>query len=165
MNKPKTWSAAAHQMFLSLSLSFGPLITYSSYNKFNYKAHYAAFLMPVLNLGVSIIGSVTMFSFISNKAEKTLPQSGLYLAFISFAEAVEEIKFELPVEFWSVLFYLMLFLMGLNAALAATQTILAGLYDLLGITRGYYKTLVSLILCCICYLLSIPQVSFSGRPF
>ena len=149
-------------MFLSLSLSFGPLITYSSYNKFNYKAHYAAFLMPVLNLGVSIIGSVTMFSFISNKAEKTLPQSGLYLAFISFAEAVEEIKFELPVEFWSVLFYLMLFLMGLNAALAATQTILAGLYDLLGITRGYYKTLVSLILCCICYLLSIPQVSYSG---
>ena len=147
-----TWSAAAHQLFVSLSLSFGGLITYSSYNKFTDKVHYTALLMPVLNFGISVMASVVFFAFVAQGKVERLKNNtnGLDLVFVALPEAI--LQLEIP-QLWTVLLFVMLFFMGLNGVNAAIQTILTGFYDIFDVSRGGYKTLVSLIACCICYLL------------
>ena len=141
--------------------------------------------MPLLNFGISIIACVVTFAFVSKSKIEGLNDNsnGIELAFVTIPEAL--LQLEIP-QLWTVLFFVMLFLMGLNAVNAAIQTILTGVYDIFDVSRGGYKTLVSLIACCVCYLLryfilhsslactlityhysfvscSIPSVSFSGQ--
>merc|ERR1711899_290182 len=60
------------------------------------------------------------------------------------------------------MFFAMLFLLGLDSEFALLETVFTGIYDMFPKTRAY-KPYVCLVVCCVCYLLSIPCVSHSGN--
>ena len=66
-----------------------------------------------------------------------------------YPEAVTHIPLSVM---WSILFFFMLFLLGLDSEFALLETVLTGIYDMFPKTRGY-KVYVCLITCCVCYLL------------
>lgn len=60
----EVWRKAAEQMFFSLSVSWGGLIMFGSYNKFRHKVHYPAFIISSLDFATSIIAGVVVFSIL-----------------------------------------------------------------------------------------------------
>jgi len=60
----QVWRKAAEQMFYSLSISWGGLILFGSYNEFRNKVHIDAFVVSFLDLGTSIIAGIATFSIL-----------------------------------------------------------------------------------------------------
>lgn len=165
MKEITVWRKAAEQMFFSLSVSWGGLIMFGSYNKFRHKVHYPALIISSLDFLTSIIAGVVVFSILGHLKFKggydtieEVVRGGQGLAFVVYPEAVTHIPLSVM---WSILFFFMLFLLGLDSEFALLETVLTGIYDMFPKTRGY-KVYVCLITCCVCYLLSIPCVSYSG---
>ena len=71
------------------------------------------------------------------------------LAFVAYPEALNLLY--LP-QLWSVIFFFMLFLLGLDSQFALLETVLTGVYDMFPKTRSH-KVVVCLLVCCACYLL------------
>ena len=69
------WRKAAEQMFFSLSVSWGGLIMFGSYNKFRHKVHYPALIISSLDFVTSIIAGVVVFSILGH-----LKFKGMYIS-------------------------------------------------------------------------------------
>jgi solute carrier family 6 amino acid transporter-like protein 5/7/9/14 len=126
------WRKAAEQMFFSLGVSWGGLMMFGSYNKFNNKIHIDAAFVSSLDFFTSLIASVVIFSvlgFLSNELGIPVDKvaaGGQGLAFVAYPTALA--KLPLP-WLWSVLFFFMLFLLGLDSEFALLETGLTALYD------------------------------------
>ncbi|GFR96018.1 transporter [Elysia marginata] len=64
------WVKAAGQMFFSLSVSFGGIIMYGSYNKFRNQVYYDSLLISVMDLVTSIIAGFVVFTTFGGMAHK-----------------------------------------------------------------------------------------------
>ena len=66
------WRKAAEQMFFSLSVSWGGLIMFGSYNKFKTRVHIHATLISSLDFVTSIIAGVVVFSILGHLSCKVI---------------------------------------------------------------------------------------------
>ncbi|XP_068220138.1 sodium-dependent proline transporter-like isoform X2 [Palaemon carinicauda] len=160
------WRRAAEQMFFSLSVSWGGLIMFGSYNKFRNKVHIDAFVVSSLDFITSLIAATAIFSVLGAMAKdlnvdiKGLAASGPGLAFIAYPEAISR---TLPIpQLWSVLFFFMLFTLGLDSEFALLETVLTAVYDTFPRTRPY-KLVLTGVLCLSCFLLGIPLCATTGQ--
>lgn len=160
------WRNAAEQMFFSLSVSWGGLIMFGSYNKFRHRVHYPAMIISSLDFLTSIVASIVVFSILGelklkggyDSIEEVVSQKQ-GLAFVAYPEVI--LHLAVP-QLWAVLFFFMLFTLGLDSEFAFLETILTAICDMFPKMRNH-KTAVCLVVCCACYLLSIPCVSYSGQ--
>jgi SNF family Na+-dependent transporter len=76
-------------------------------------------------------------------------KQGQGLAFVAYPEAISLLP--LP-QLWSVLFFFMLFTLGLDSEFALLETVLTGFYDMFPVTRRH-KAKVTAAACCVCFLL------------
>ena len=60
------WRKAAEQVLFSLSVSWGGLIMYGSYNKFSTRVHIHATLIGILDFVTSLIAGVVVFSVLGH---------------------------------------------------------------------------------------------------
>lgn len=162
----KVWRKAAEQMFYSLSVSWGGLIMFGSYNKFRNKVHIDAIFVAGLDFVTSLIASTAIFAVLGamstelNVNIKDVVKSGPGLAFIVYPEAISR-TLPLP-QLWSVLFFFMLFTLGLDSEFAFLETALTAVYDTFPRSRSY-KLLLTGLLCLSCFLLGIPLCSNMGQ--
>ncbi|PVD36771.1 hypothetical protein C0Q70_03761 [Pomacea canaliculata] len=126
------WVAAAGQMFFSLSVSFGGIIMFGSYNKFTNQLHGDAVVVSSMDLVTSVIAGFVVFTTFGHMARKAgipieqVAQSGYGLAFVAYPEALSN----LPVpQLWSVIFFFMLFSLGLDSEFGLMETVLTCLHD------------------------------------
>ena len=92
------WRKAAEQMFFSLSVSWGGLIMFGSYNKFRHKVHYPAFIISSLDFVTSIIAGVVVFSILGELKMKggydsieDVVKQKQGLAFVAYPEAISHL--------------------------------------------------------------------------
>lgn len=162
----KVWQAAAGQMFFSLGLSMGGLIMYSSYNKFSNNVFRDAMVVSVLDTFTSIISGMVIFSVLGAMAHdlgnvdvKDVAQGGPGLAFVAYPEALTR----LPVpQLWSVLFFLMLFILGLDSEFAILETFVTSLCDQVPYLRKH-KWQFTMAMGVVCFLLGLPMVTRGGQ--
>ncbi|XP_065302318.2 sodium- and chloride-dependent glycine transporter 2-like isoform X2 [Dermacentor albipictus] len=162
----KVWQAAAGQMFFSLSLSMGGLIMYSSYNKFSNNVFRDAMIVSVLDTFTSIISGMVIFSVLGAMAHdlgnvdvKDVAQGGPGLAFVAYPEALTR----LPVpQLWSVLFFLMLFILGLDSEFAILETFVTSICDQAPFLRKR-KWAFTIVMGIVCFLLGLPMVTRGGQ--
>ncbi|OWA50489.1 Sodium-dependent proline transporter [Hypsibius exemplaris] len=158
------WRSAAAQVFFSLSVAQGPLIMFGSYNKFRMKVYKDAMIVCSLDTVTSIIASVVIFSVLGNLAHQldvpisSVAKGGPGLAFIAYPEALS--KLPIP-HLWAVLFFFMLFLLGLDSEFGLLEGSLTALHDEYPSLRSK-KALVTGIACSICFLLALPCVTHGG---
>ncbi|XP_004520940.1 sodium-dependent nutrient amino acid transporter 1 isoform X1 [Ceratitis capitata] len=131
---PKVWYAAVTQCFYSLSVCFGNIIMYSSYNKFDHNIHRDAMIVTTLDTFTSLISGFTIFGILGNLAYEigtddigTVVKGGTGLAFISYPDAISKFK-TLP-QIFSVLFFLMLFILGIGSNIAMTSCTVTAIRD------------------------------------
>jgi len=151
-------------MFFSLSVSWGGLIMFGSYNKFHHKVHVTATVISSLDFVTSIIAGVVIFSILGALSKETgipldkIVEGGQGLAFIAYPTALAR----LPVpQVWAIMFFFMLFLLGLDSEFALLETVLTSVYDGFP-TLKRFKPILTFLLCASCFLISLPCMTYSG---
>mmetsp|Transcript_33168 Transcript_33168/g.79985 ORF Transcript_33168/g.79985 Transcript_33168/m.79985 type:complete len:588 (-) Transcript_33168:368-2131(-) len=129
LTKANTWSAAASQILFSLSPAMGTAIAMSSYHERTYDRILQDNLVVICcNSGFSIFGGFAVFSIVGYLAEQRgLPveqvaSAGTGLAFDVFAEVLTLFPGGSS-PFFSVCFFFMLLLLGLDSAFAFVETL------------------------------------------
>ncbi|GAU98844.1 hypothetical protein RvY_09933 [Ramazzottius varieornatus] len=160
----QTWRAAAEQMFFSLGVAFGTLTMLGSYNKFNNNCYRDGLIVSVLDSATSVISGLAMFSILGYLAGQmdvgieNVVDSGPGLAFVTFPDAVTT----MPVPaLWSLLFFIMLFTLGLGSEIALLENSLTYLCDRFPQLRAK-RPLVTLAAVVLCFLIDIPFVTQGG---
>ncbi|KAL5286670.1 hypothetical protein ACFFRR_007967 [Megaselia abdita] len=131
---PKVWYAAVTQVFYSLSVCFGNIIMYSSYNKFGHNVHRDATIVTLLDTFTSLLAGFTIFGILGHLAHEvgttdigSVVKGGTGLAFISYPDAIAKFK-DIPQAF-SLLFFAMLFVLGVGSNIAMTSCTITAIRD------------------------------------
>jgi len=128
----RVWEAAANQIFFSLSLSGGSLVTLASYNKFHNNLVRDAIIISLCNAGTSIFAGFAIFSVLGFLASQlqvpvdAVVQDGSGLAFVAYPDLVTSLPLA---PLWSCMFFVMLFFLGLDTQFAMVETLLTGILD------------------------------------
>lgn len=163
----QVWQAAAGQMFFSLGVSMGALIMYSSYNDFRNNIFRDAMVVSIMDTLTSIISGMVIFSVLGAMAHdlgegtkiEDVVASGPGLAFVAYPEALSR----LPIpQLWAVLFFLMLFILGLDSEFALLENVLTSISDEFPILRRY-KMIFCITSGIVCFFLGLPCVTRGGQ--
>ncbi|XP_062384884.1 sodium-dependent neutral amino acid transporter B(0)AT3-like [Sardina pilchardus] len=215
---PRVWLDAATQIFFSLSLAFGGLIAFSSYNPQKNNCERDAVLVGCINSATSLYASISIFAILGFKAttnyntcvqgnimaltntfdvadqnitvdnydswldklNQTDPAkvsnlnltecdlqtfldesaSGTGLAFIIFTEAVISMPGS---QVWAVLFFVMLFSLGLSSMFGNMEGVLAPLHDLKVVPKWMPKELFTAIVALVSCLVGLVFTMGSGN--
>jgi len=143
--KPETWRWAFGQMFFSMSLAFGVMITYASFLHRKSDINNNATIIGLADVGTSFVAGVAVFATLGAMAFATrqagLPVSvekvvtgGPGLAFVAFPYALAQ----LPASAWfGAVFFIALLTLGIDSAFSITESILASLVDKTGWNRNW----------------------------
>lgn len=163
----KVWYSAATQIFYSLGVSFGGLMTMSSYNRFHNNVYRDSILVAIINCGTSVFAGFVIFSVIGYMATITgediskVVDSGPGLAFVAYPEGIST----MPVApLWAILFFLMLITLGLDSQFAMLETVITALNDEFEISKKHKggKLILTAVLCIFMFLIGLPQCTRAG---
>ena len=138
LTNPDVWLAAAGQIFFTLSIGFGAILTYASYLKpksdiaLNAVATASVneFAEVVLGGSIAITASVIFFGAI---ATQDIAKEGAFsLGFIALPAIFANIPFG---ELFGFIWFLLLFFAGITSSIALSQPAIAFLEDELGFSR------------------------------
>lgn len=158
------WLAAFIQVFYSLGLSWGGIVTMASYNKPNHPLQKEAIAVPIVSSCTSFLCGFLVFSvsgFLAHVTGRSVPEavsSGPGLAFITYPEAAAHFP-GAPV--WCALFFLMLIMTGIDSQFVTLETTISGINDDLKI-KPKFQPLIVTITTVICALLSLPLATGAG---
>nr|CAD7396080.1 unnamed protein product [Timema cristinae] len=163
---PNVWYAAVTQAFFSLNVGFGSLIMYSSYNNFNENIHRDALIVTTLDTFTSLMAGCTIFAILGNLAHElgvddikdVVGGGGTGLAFISYPDAIA--KFDTVPQLFAVLFFLMLFTLGVGSAVALVSSIITIICDQFPHLKHW---MVTSVVCCICFLIGLIYATPGGQ--
>ncbi|CAF3893010.1 unnamed protein product [Rotaria sp. Silwood1] len=158
------WIAAAVQVFFSLGVAFGPILSYASFNKFKSNYLKDCIVVTVCDCFTSVFAGFAVFSVLGFMSFKTgLPvekvaQIGPGLAFIAYPQALSMMPISV---FWAILFFIMLLTLGLDSQFALCDVLISGLLDTFTKLRRY-KIFVVIGYCIVGFLLALPMCTPGG---
>ncbi|CAD5211986.1 unnamed protein product [Bursaphelenchus xylophilus] len=129
---PNAWREAATQVCFSLSVGFGGILSFSSFNPSTQNVFRDALIVTIADATMSIVGGTAVFSvlgFMSKEMNVSIGevvQDGTALAFVAYPEAL----IRMPVEpLWSILFFLMVFLLGISSQFGYAEAAITAFVD------------------------------------
>ncbi|XP_076640874.1 sodium-dependent nutrient amino acid transporter 1 [Halictus rubicundus] len=132
--QPTVWYAAITQCFFSLSVCFGPILTFSSYNNFHHSVSRDVMIVTTLDTFTSLMAGCTIFGILGNLAHEMgtsdvskVVRGGTGLAFISYPDALA--RFRVVPQLFAVLFFVMMFVLGVGSAVALCGAVFSVLCD------------------------------------
>ncbi|XP_063824948.1 sodium-dependent nutrient amino acid transporter 1-like [Ostrinia nubilalis] len=162
----KVWYAAVTQVFFSLSVCSGALIMFSSYNGFRQNVYRDSMIVTTLDTFTSLMSGITIFGILGNLAHQlnqddvgeVIGSGGSSLAFISYPDAIAQSPF-VP-QLFSVLFFLMMAVLGIGSGVALLSTVNTILMDSFPRVPTIY---MSAIACSAGFLLGLVYVTPGGQ--
>ncbi|XP_071526972.1 sodium- and chloride-dependent glycine transporter 2-like [Panulirus ornatus] len=160
----EVWQDAAIQIFYSLGICFGGLITLASYNKFDNNCMRDAFVIAFSNCSTSVFVGFVIFSVLGFLAQelgveiKDVIESGSGLVFVVYPAAISMMP--LP-QLWSVLFFMMFITVGLGTQFTLVETVVTALTDQFKWMRQRKATVV-VVTCILFFLMSVPMCLEGG---
>ncbi|KAK6173295.1 hypothetical protein SNE40_016772 [Patella caerulea] len=161
----KVWGDAAVQIFYSMGMAWGGLITMSSYNRFNNNVYRDAIMVPLMNCGTSIFAGLVIFSILGFMAKETgvdiseVATQGPGLAFVAYPAAISR----LPISpLWAILFFLMLLTVGLDTQFGMFETMTSAFVDEFPQFLRNKKLIFTVGMCLVEFVLGIPCIMQGG---
>ncbi|XP_006628207.3 sodium-dependent proline transporter [Lepisosteus oculatus] len=163
----QVWNDAASQIFYSLGIGVGGLLSMASYNKFDNNVIRDTLVITIGNCSTSFFAGFAIFSILGHMAwRKNVPvgkvaDTGPGLAFVAYPEALALLPGSV---FWSILFFLMLFMLGVDTLFGNMEGITTAILDEFPKLRGSvkYKTLFLAALCFGFYLMGLLLITDGG---
>ncbi|XP_046913168.2 sodium- and chloride-dependent glycine transporter 1 [Dermatophagoides farinae] len=160
------WRDAAVQVFYSFGIGGGGMITYASYNRFHNPVTKHALLVGIGDFATSIFCGAVVFTMIGymasalNKPIEQIVQDGAGLAFIVIPEGLSRMPISL---LWSVLFFTMLFLLGIDSQFAMVETVITYLFDDIRSKKlKVNKPLIVILTSIVWFLFGLPLCTNAG---
>ena len=147
--EPKVWIAAYGQVFFSLSLAMGIMITYSSYLPNKTDINNTAFTTAFANCGFEFLSAIAVFSILGFMANaKGVPleevvSSGVGLAFVVFPAVFSEMGTLGTV--LGILFFICLLFAGVTSSVSLIEAVSAPFIDKFKWPRNKVVTIICLI--------------------
>ncbi len=151
--KPITWRYAFGQVFFSLSLAYGIMITYASFLHRKSDLNNNAAVISIADFATSFVAGLAVFATLGGMAFVTqlgdnpvaveqVAETGPSLAFVAFPYALAQ----LPYSAWfSFVFFFVLVTLGLDSAFSMTESILASIVDKTGWRRSIVLPVMSVV--------------------
>jgi len=161
----RVWAEACTQIFFSIGVTWGVVITLSSYNQFSNNVYRDAVIVAVGNCVTSVFAGFVIFGIIGfmaweqNTSVSDVVTSGPGLAFIAYPAAVS--KMPLP-QLWSVLFFFMLLLLGFGTQISTTETVVTVLLDQFPKLRGENRKWTTLVVCGLLFTFGLSMTTDAG---
>ncbi len=159
------WLAAASQIFFTLSLGFGIMIAYASYNKETQDITSDAYITSVANSAISIFAGFVVFSILGYMATSTgvgieeVIASGPGLAFVVFPQALSLMPWAW---FFSALFFLTLLALGIDSAFSLVESVNTVFADR---AEKVQLKKIAMYVCSVCFMLGILFTTRAGLYF
>ncbi|XP_064636609.1 sodium- and chloride-dependent taurine transporter-like [Lineus longissimus] len=163
----QVWVDAGTQIFFSYSISLGTLTALGSYNKFSHNSYKDSVLFAMVNSGTSIFGGFVIFSvlgymsYLHDIPIDEVAASGPGLAFIAYPKAVAA----MPVApLWSVLFFIMIILLGLDSQFVGVEGFVTAVVDAFPrhLRRGYRREIFIGCVCIFSFFIGLSMVTNGG---
>ena len=151
--KPTTWRFAFGQVFFSLSLAFGVMITYASFLHRKSDINNNAAIIGIADFATSFVAGIAIFATLGGMAFATqqggnpvgvenVVTGGPGLAFVAFPYALAQ----LPYSAWfSFIFFFALITLGIDSGFSITESVLASIVDKTGWKRCIVLPVMSLV--------------------
>lgn len=145
LTEPSVWIAAYGQIFFSLSICFGIMITYSSYLKKKTDLTGSGLVVGFANSSFELLAGIGVFAalgFMATAAGKEVSEvatSGIGLAFIAFPAIIDQAPFGSTI---GVLFFGSLLFAGVTSLVSILEVIIAAVQDKLKVERVKAAALV-----------------------
>jgi NSS family neurotransmitter:Na+ symporter len=166
LTKPVTWRYAFGQVFFSLSLAYGIMITYASFLHRKSDINNNAAIISIADFATSFVAGLAVFATLGGMAFMTqmgdnpvavgqVAETGPSLAFVAFPYALAQ----LPYSAWfSFVFFFALATLGLDSAFSMTEAILASVVD----KTGWRRSIVLPVMSVVGFLLGLIFVTKGG---
>ncbi|XP_015228245.1 PREDICTED: sodium- and chloride-dependent GABA transporter 2-like [Cyprinodon variegatus] len=167
LTDPQVWMEAGAQIFFSYSIGVGSLIVLGSYNKQNNNCYRDCLWLCCLNSGTSVVAGFAVFSVLGFMAHKQgipiaeVAESGPGLAFIAYPQAVAMMP--LP-QLWSICFFVMLILLGLDTQFVAMEVVMTSIIDMFPriMRQARRRESFLLLFCLICFFSQLVMITEGG---
>lgn len=149
------WLAAYAQVFFSLSLAQGIMITYASFLKKKSDITNNAFITSLADAGTSFLAGFTVFSVIGYLAAsqglgiEQLGIAGPYLIFITYPTAISLLPFAAAL--FGIIFYIALLTFGIDSAFSMIEPIVSSIPS----KWRFSKIKATAIICILGFLISL----------
>jgi NSS family neurotransmitter:Na+ symporter len=159
------WIAAISQIFFTLSLGFGIMIAYASYQRERSEIVKNGLIIALSNSGISLLAGFVVFSTIGFMAAQagepvsqvaTAVESGIGLSFVVFPEALNQIW---GTELFGAFFFLTLLTLGIDSAFSLVEAVGTVASDRFGSVPRHQ---LSLLVCALGFLIGIPFMLDGG---
>ncbi|XP_077553650.1 sodium- and chloride-dependent glycine transporter 2-like [Haemaphysalis longicornis] len=158
------WQKATEQVFFSLGVAQGMCTMLGSYNDFPNQLHTDVYIVALVDLSVSFVGGLVVFSVLGNMAHNLqvdvpdVVSSGFGLAFITYPQAVSHLTYP---NAWAVAFFAMLFCLAIGSQMAYVETLLTSMKDEFPYLQQR-PTMLAAIGCLAGFLFGIPYTTQGG---
>ncbi len=151
--KPVTWRYAFGQVFFSLSLAFGVMITYASFLHRKSDINNNAAIISLADFATSFVAGLAVFAtlggmaFVTQQTGHYIPvekvaESGPSLAFVAFPYALAQLPYS---AYFSFVFFFALVTLGIDSAFSITESVLASIIDKTGWRRSIVLPVMSIV--------------------
>lgn len=150
LKQPQVWRAAFGQVFFSMTIAFGVMVTYASFLHRKSDLNNNALIIGLADLATSFIAGIAVFATMGAMAHTTGQpvaevlegSKSVGLAFVAFPKALAALPLA---NFFSVIFFIALLLLGIDSAFSITEATLASMIDKTGRKRTTILTAMSLV--------------------
>lgn len=132
------WVAAYGQIFFSLSIGFGIMITYASYLKRRTNLTASGLVVGLSNSGFELLAGIGVFAALGYMAQSSgtdvseVVDNGIGLAFVAFPTIISQ----MPGGSWfGFLFFASLVFAGLTSLISIVEVVVSAISDKVAITR------------------------------
>ncbi|MBN2701057.1 MAG: sodium-dependent transporter [Methylothermaceae bacterium] len=138
LTNPKVWIDAYSQIFFTLSLAFGVMITYASYLPDKANITGSALLTACINCGFSLFAGIAVFSVLGfmataeNKPLADVISQSIGLAFVAYPKAISMMP---GGNLFGAVFFLCLVVAGLSSSVSITEAFVSAIVDKFGVRR------------------------------
>ena len=151
--RPVTWRYAFGQVFFSLSLAFGVMITYASFLHRKSDINNNAAIIGLADFVTSFVAGLAVFATLGAMAFATqrtghpvtvenVAESGPSLAFVAFPYALAQLPYS---AYFSFIFFFALVTLGIDSAFSITESVLTSIVDKTGWRRSIVLPVISLV--------------------
>ena len=151
--RPDIWQTACGQVFFSTGVGFGYYVAYASYNSKYSNAVQDAFILVCSNCLFEVIAAFAVFGVVGYLGidPANTPRLGAFeIGFITYPAAIEAMP---GANFWAVLFFLTLMLLGISSTYPMLDVVVTSIMDRYGTRVRRPVVATTLVICA--FLISI----------